>query len=482
MKYANKLLIDGELVGTAKGKTFDVEDPATGQVIAQAPAGDAEDIDRAVRAARHCFDSGAWTSYTAADRAATMWKLSDTVAANIDQLSELEVIDNGMPLVFARASLNSAINGLRYYAGMCTKLNGITSNISGGGRQMHAYTQRDPVGVVGAITPWNAPLATLINKIAPAIAAGCALVCKPAEQTPLTSLRFAELIAASGLPRGLINIVTGLGSVAGAAIANHPGVDKVTFTGSTEVGKGLVQAASGNLKRLTLELGGKSPVFLFDDADLERAIPACIMAIFANSGQVCFAGSRLYVQRRIFDEVVNRIAKAAKEMRLGSGLDAATQLGPLVSQKQMARVLSYIESGITEGAELLSGGARFGDKGYFVEPTVFANQNAQDIRIVREEIFGPVLVAMPFDNLDDVAHIANSSPYGLGAGIFSSNVSTVHKAAQIIRAGNIWINCYGILDKSMPFGGFRQSGWGREHGIEGIEPYLETKSVYTMLG
>jgi acyl-CoA reductase-like NAD-dependent aldehyde dehydrogenase len=481
MDTANKFLIGGELLSASEGGTFDVEDPATGQIIAQAPAGSAADINLAVDAARTCFETGTWTSKTPYERSVAMWRIADALEARIDEFAELEVRDNGMPLMFAKATIGSGISGLRYYAGLATKLHGITSDFSGNGRQMHAYTRVEPIGVVGAITPWNAPLATVINKIAPALAAGCSIVVKPAEQTPLAALRFGELILQQDLPAGLINIVTGFGATAGAALAHHEGIDKITFTGSTVVGKSLVEASAGNLKRLTLELGGKSPVFVFDDADLSKAIPACLMAIFANSGQVCFAGSRLYIQRGRFEEVVDKIAQAAKTMRLGSGMESSTQLGPLVSRKQMERVLGYIESGIAEGAELLSGGAREGEQGYFVQPTVLANAAGADIRITREEIFGPVLVAMPFDDMDDVNRVGNATSYGLGAGVFTDNVSTAHTAAKRLRAGNVWINCYGMLDKSMPFGGYKQSGWGREGGLQGIEPFLETKSVYTML-
>lgn len=481
MNFASKMLIGGELVASESGALLDAENPATGEVVGKVPAGSAQDIERAVAAAKACFESGAWTKRAAHERAAAMWKLSNALEANIDSFAELDVIDNGMPMLFARGSINSAINGLRYYAGMCTKLYGKSTNIVAAGREFLTYTQPEPVGVVGAITPWNAPLATLVNKIAPAIAAGCPIVVKPAEQTSLSSLKFGELLTSSDLPPGLINIVTGLGADAGAALAQHPDVDKLTFTGSTVVGRSLVHAAAENFKRLTLELGGKSPVFVFDDADLERTIPQVAMAIFANSGQVCFAGSRLYVQRKLFPQLIERVAAFAKTMRLGDGLDPQTQLGPVVSRKQMDRVLGYIERGIAEGAELLCGGKQHGERGYFVEPTVFANPEGSDITIAREEIFGPVLTAMPFEDLDEVAQLANASPYGLGSGVFTTNVTTAHAAARKIRSGNVWVNCYGILDKAVPFGGFKQSGWGREHGFEGIEAFLETKSVFTPL-
>ncbi|WP_342244610.1 aldehyde dehydrogenase family protein [Pseudomonas sp. OTU5201] len=475
--------IGGEFVASTGAEAIEVVDPANGERIGEVAAGTSEDINLAVQAARDCFDSRSWRQLSAHDRANTIWTFADRIAAHSDELAELEVRDNGMPLMFAKATVSSLVNGMRYYAGMVTKLHGQTAEISGNGREMHAYTQSEPVGVVGSITPWNAPLGVLINKIAPAIAAGCSIVCKPAEQTPLSAVRLGELLDEWKLfPKGLINIVNGYGHVAGQAMSDHPDIDKLTFTGSTAVGKKLVHAsADSNLKRVTLELGGKSPLFIFDDADLDKAITGAAMAIFANSGQVCFAGSRLYIQRNIFDKVIEGVAKVGAAMRLGSGMDPQTQMGPLVSAQQMARVLSYVESGIGEGAELVCGGQRHGDKGFFVTPTVFANRDRKAIRIAEEEIFGPVVTAMPFDGLEELEALANATPYGLGSGIYTSNVSTAHRAAKLIRAGNVWINCYGILDKAMPFGGFKQSGWGRESGFEGIAPFLETKSVYTML-
>ncbi|MFW3895164.1 aldehyde dehydrogenase family protein [Pseudomonas bharatica] len=475
--------IGGEFVTSAGSASIEVVDPATGLRIKDVAAGDAQDIDRAVHAARDCFDSRAWRKIAPADRANTLWTLADRIAAHTDEFAELETRDNGMPLMFAKATIASLVNGLRYYAGMVTKLHGQTADISGNGRDLHAYTQSEPVGVVGSITPWNAPLGVLINKIAPALAAGCSIVCKPAEQTPLSAVRLAQLLDEWKLfPAGLINIVNGYGHIAGQALADHQDVDKLTFTGSTAVGKKLVHAsAQSNLKRVTLELGGKSPLFIFDDADLEKAITGAAMAIFANSGQVCFAGSRLYIQRGIFDKVIEGVARVGAAMRLGSGLDPQTQMGPLVSAQQMARVLSYVESGIGEGAELVCGGTRHGEQGFFVSPTVFANRDRKPLTIAEEEIFGPVVTAMPFDGLEELEVLANATPYGLGSGIYTSNVSTAHRAAKLIRAGNVWINCYGILDKAMPFGGFKQSGWGRESGFEGIAPFLESKSVYTLL-
>jgi phenylacetaldehyde dehydrogenase len=474
--------IGGAFQASAGSETIAVIDPATGDQIGAVPAADASDVDAAVAAARTCFDTRTWMSVRPNARAEAMWKLSDLLIAHEAEFAEIEVRDNGMPMAFARRIVGRSADVLRYYAGMATKIHGLTSDVSIGTGDMHAYSLAEPVGVVGAITPWNGPIVTLVSKIAPAIAAGCSVVAKPAEQTPLSALRFARLVQESGLfPDGLINIVNGHGRSAGAALVDHPGVDKISFTGSTEVGKGLIRASASDLKRVTLELGGKSPIFVFDDADLDKAIMGAAMAIFANSGQVCFAGSRLYVQRGIYDRVVEGVAEIARNLKLGSGMDPASQLGPLVSKQQMERVLSYDDAGIDEGAELITGGARVAERGYFVAPTVFANRSGADIRIAREEIFGPVLTAMPFDGLDDVARLANATPYGLGGGIFTSNVSTAHVAAKLIRSGNIWINCYGGTDLSLPFGGFKQSGWGREGGHEGIAPFLESKAVYLAL-
>ena len=474
--------IGGRFVDSTGNGFIEVFDPATGQLIAEVAAGTVADVDAAVAAARDCFDHRTWRRKTAQDRASVIWSLADKIAAHADEFAELEVRENGRPLAFAKRSFEFAVGLIRHNAGMVTKLHGQTVDLSGGGREIHAYTISEPVGVVGAITPWNVPFTMLINKIAPAIAAGCSIVVKPAEQTPLGAIRLGQLLAEWKLfPEGLINIVNGYGEVAGDALANHKDVDKISFTGSTEVGRKLVRASAGNLKRLTLELGGKSPVFIFDDADLGQAIPAAAMGIFANSGQICFAGSRQYIQRDIFDRVVEGVAKAGEAMRLGSGFDPQTMLGPLISQEQLTRVLSYIESGVSEGAELVSGGQRHGEKGYFVKPTVFANRDRRSIRIAEEEIFGPVVTAMPFDGLDELEALANDTPYGLGSGVFTRNLSTAHRAAKMIRAGNVWINCYGVVDGSMPYGGYKQSGWGREGGFEGIAAFLETKSIYTMI-
>ena len=476
---ARGMLIGDEWVEAQSGETMAVEDPATGREIARVPAGGKADIDRAVAAARRSFESRAWSGMPYDKRAALMWKLSDLILENLDELIHLEVLDNGMPTAFADATIRGAANGLRYYAGMCSQISGRTANV-GADLEFHAYSVAEPVGVVGIITPWNGPMATLFTKLAPALAAGCSMVVKPAELTSLTALRAGELILEAGIPAGVVNIVTGIGSVAGAALVENMDVNKVSFTGSTAVGKSLVVAAAGNLKRVTLELGGKSPVFIFDDADLESAIPAAAMGIFANTGQVCFAGSRLYVQDGIHDKVVAGIEAFAKNLKLGSGLDKANHLGPLISARQRERVLSYIESGSAEGAELVTGGGTWGEQGWFIEPTIFTN-TTPDMKIVQEEIFGPVLSVMRFDGIDDVRRLGNATSYGLGAGVYTRDVGKAHKAARLLDAGNVWVNCYGRTDKTLPFGGFKQSGWGRENGPEGMDAYLEKKAVYVRL-
>lgn len=474
-----QMLIGDRWVAARSGETIAVENPATGAVIGQIPAGDGRDIDLAVAAARASFNARVWRGLPAERRASILWRLADMLDANVDELARLETLDNGMPQSFARAAVAAATNGLRYYAGMCTKIFGRTVNM-GGDLEFHAYSVNEPVGVVGLITPWNGPLATLCTKLSPALAAGCSVVLKPAELTSLTALRLGELALEAGVPPGVINIVTGHGHVAGAALCEHMDVDKISFTGSTAVGKSIVTASAGNLKRLSLELGGKSPVFIFDDADLEEAIPAAAMGIFRNAGQVCFAGSRLYVQPKVHDKVVAGIEAFAKTLVIGDGFEPGVQMGPVISQKQRDRVLSYVESGLAQGAELVTGGRTRGDKGWFVEPTLFAGAGP-DMSIVREEIFGPVLSVQRFDGLEDVARLANETPYGLGSGVYTTDVGKAHKAARLIEAGMVWVNCYGRTDKSLPFGGFKQSGWGRENGPEGIDAFLEKKSVYVKL-
>ncbi|MET0656860.1 MAG: aldehyde dehydrogenase family protein [Steroidobacteraceae bacterium] len=480
MSRPRQMLIGGQWVSAISGATLESLDPATGEVIAQIAAGDKADIDLAVSAARRAFEEGEWPRMSARRRGELLWRLSNLIEQHLEELAALETYDNGSPLAATRFMIRVSIDTLRFYAGMATKIYGQTSEISGEMGDFHAYTRAEPVGVVGLITPWNGPLVVVCNKTAPALAAGCTCVVKPAELTSLTAIRYGELILEAGFPSGVVNIVTGDGSKAGSALATHPDVDKISFTGSTAVGRSLVQAAAGNMKRLTLELGGKSPLIVLDDADLEAAIPGAAMAIFANSGQICFAGSRLYVQKGIYDKLVSGVAEFGKSLKLGNGFDVTSHLGPLISRRQQERVLDYVESGRKQGGEVVCGGRASGERGYFVEPTVFANV-AADARIAREEIFGPVVVAARFDTIEEVLAAANATRYGLGSGIFTQNLSHAHQIAKRLKAGNVWINCYGAMDASLPFGGYKESGWGREYGTEGIEPFLEKKTVYARL-
>lgn len=476
------VLIDGASGDAVRGLRFETRNPATGAVIASVARGDAADIDLAVAAARRAFEHGDWRGLAPDARARILWRYADLLEANIAELVELEVLDNGMPRGFAEWGVMASASWLRHFAGMSGRILGRNASaaVSGGGMRFHAYTALEPVGVVGFIIPWNGPIATFFIKVAPALAAGCTCVVKPAEDTPLTALRLGELALEAGVPPGVLNVVTGFGD-AGAALVIHPGVDKISFTGSTETGKSVLRSAADTVKRVTLELGGKSPCIVFDDANIEQAIPGAAMAIFANTGQICFAGSRLYVQRASFDRVVEGVAKFAQSIRSGSGLDAQNVLGPLVSEKQRQRVTDYIALGESEGGQLVTGGKPLGGDGFFIEPTVFTNL-AADARITREEIFGPVVVATPFDDFEEVVALANDTNYGLGSGIFTSNVDKAHNLAARLRAGNVWVNCYGVTHPAMPFGGFKESGLGREMGDEGFLSFLETKSVYIALG
>ena len=478
----HKLLIDGEWVEAASGQTFATINPATEETLAEVAHGQAEDIERAVRAARRAFDDDSpWRRMNASDRGRIIWRISELIEEHADELAMLECLDNGKPYTVARAAdVPLAADLFRYMAGWPTKIHGSTVPISAlpAPGEYLAYTLREPVGVVGQIIPWNFPLLMAAWKLGPVLACGCTVVLKPAEQTPLSALRLGELMQEAGVPDGVVNIVTGFGD-AGAALAAHDDVDKVAFTGSTEVGKLIVQAAAGNLKKVTLELGGKSPNIVFDDADT-GAVEGAANAIFFNHGQCCVAGSRLFVQEDRFDEVVNGVAEIAKGIKLGPGMESSTQMGPLVSEEQLRRVTGFLESGVTEGATTVTGGGRFGDQGYFVEPTVITNTRP-DMKIVREEIFGPVVVAEPFRSLDEIAAEANNTSYGLGAGIWTRDISKAHALAKKLRAGTVWINCYNVFDASLPFGGYKQSGWGREMGHEALEAYTEVKAVTAQL-
>ena len=473
---ARRHFIDGDFADAASGETFDVIDPATGRRFASAAMGGAEDIDRAVRAARAAFEG--WAATPPAQRARLMLKLADLIEAEGERIALTESLDNGMPFMMAKfAGIGGAAEQLRYNAGWATKITGETMQISWPG-EWQAMSLREPVGVVGAIVPWNFPFVMAVAKIAPAIAAGCTLVLKPAEQTPLTAAILGELIAKAGFPAGVINIVTGFGETAGAALVDHPGIDKISFTGSTSVGKAILRNATGNLKRVTLELGGKSPTMIFADADLAKAIPAAAMGIFGNAGQVCAAGSRLYVHEKVYDEVVAGISERAKSLRVGAGLAPGTEMGPLVSQEQLDRVLSYVEAGMNEGATVGVGGARIEGEGYFVQPTVLTG-TASGMKVVQEEIFGPVLCAMRFgdDDLEKIAASANDSSYGLSSAIWTRDLSTAFKLARRLKAGTVRINGGMGVDPAMPLGGYKQSGWGRENGRSGVEAYTELKSV-----
>jgi acyl-CoA reductase-like NAD-dependent aldehyde dehydrogenase len=474
-------VIGGEIRSSISGATMEVENPATGEVIATVARADAQDIDTAVRIARETFDQRVWRGMQVDQRARVMWQLGDLLDGHAEEVGTIQTLENGMPISFAIRSIRGAGSWMRSFAGFIKNVGGRAygESISTPGN-WHAYTRKEPVGVAGLITPWNGPLSTLVIKAAPALAAGCSIVAKPSELTPLACLRLGELALEAGLPAGVFNIVPGFGPDAGQALAEHPLVSKISFTGSTAVGKHLVRTAADDLKRVTLELGGKSPCIIFDDADLDIAIPGAAMAIFMNSGQACIAGSRLFVQDAVFDKVVAGIVAFADKLTLGNGLTPDVDLGPLISSKQRERVAAYIDSGREEGAEVVAGGVPVEGPGYFLRPTVFVNTRP-DMKIIREEIFGPVLSITRFRDIDELPALANATEYGLAAGIYTTDVRKVHRVAALIEAGSVYVNCYSMFDAVMPFGGYKQSGWGRELGEEGMSAFLESKSVYVNL-
>jgi aldehyde dehydrogenase (NAD+) len=476
---ATKLLINNRWIPSESGKTFATSNPSTGEAICDIAEADRLDVDKAVRAARKALERGPWRRMTASGRGRLLYRLADLIESHADDLARLESLDNGKPVMVSRTvDVPATIACYRYFAGWADKVQGRTIPVDG---DYFCYTRHEPVGVVGQIIPWNFPMLMQAWKLAPALATGNTIVLKPAEQTPLTALRIGELIVQAGFPEGVVNILPGFGSTAGAAMANHMDIDKVAFTGSTEVGQLVMEAAAkSNLKRITLELGGKNPNIVFADTDLDEAVEGAHFGLFFNQGQCCCAGSRVFVEQKIYDEFVEKSAARARQRVVGDPFDPKTEQGPLVDQAQFDKVVRYIASGRNDGAKLICGGGRVGDRGYFMQPTVFADVQ-DEMQIAREEIFGPVMSIIPFKNLHEVVQRANATTYGLAAAVWTRDIKKAHAIANRIRAGTIWVNCYNILDTRAPFGGFKQSGIGRELGEYGLQQYTEVKTVTVKL-
>ncbi|WP_216894826.1 aldehyde dehydrogenase family protein [Nocardia alni] len=469
-----------------KGEVIPVIDPVTEEQITEFTDCGEQAVDDAVARARSSFEAGAWHGMAARERAKIMWRIADLMDEHTDELAQLDSLNTGMPLAQAKMIVPSCAEFFRYYAGWCTKLNGtahevqMQGGVSGTFAEMHAYTLKEPYGVVGLIFPWNGPVFNACGKIAPALAAGCSSVVKPAEETPLSAVLLEKIIAEAGVPDGVVNLLLGYGHTAGAALTAHPDVEKIAFTGSTEVGKHIVQAASGNLKKVMLELGGKSPVLIYDDADLNMAIMMAAMGIFVHSGQGCVCGSRIFVQRGVYDQVVEGIATIANSLKLGGPQEEGSNIGPLISQKQLTRVMGFIDEGKRDGVEVVTGGHRLDRRGYFVHPTVLTNVDPA-MRLYQQEIFGPVVTILPFDDDDEAVAMANDSTYGLAATVWTTNLARAHRLAKRLQAGTVTLNCQLVFDHDVPFGGYKQSGWGHEFGHSGVDAYLQTKSVWAQL-
>lgn len=472
-----RLFINGDFVNSVSEKTFETFNPATGEVLARVNEAGPEDIAKAVDSAKKAFEDGPWSRLSSADRGHLMYKLSMLIEENKQEIAEIDSLDNGKPMhELLNNDIPNAIGQFRYFSGWTTKMVGQTIPVA---QDSFNYTRHEPVGVAGQIIPWNFPFMMAAWKIAPALATGCTVILKPAEQTPLSALYLAELAAEAGFPEGVINIVPGFGETAGNALVKHPGVNKIAFTGSTNVGKSIMKEAANTMKRVTLELGGKSPNIVLPDADLTKATPGVFSGIMANQGEVCSAGSRVYIQKNSFDNVMADLMDYAKNVKQGSGLSPDTDMGPLVSKEQQNKVISYIDQGNNEGATMLTGGG-YADKGYFVEPTIFTDVNEQ-MSIAKEEIFGPVVVAMPYENLDEIIERANDTPYGLAAGLWTENLKNAHYVANRLKAGSVWVNCFNLTDPAIPFGGYKESGFGREMGSYALDNYTEVKSVWVSL-